>query len=194
MGSDVEPGAHGPQDPVLVRRGRRLRCAPGRRRRARVEHHGRRVAGADAVDEAVVGLGRERPAAVLEALEQHAAPQRARAVEAVRVEVSGPRQQLVLPTRRGQRGAGHVDGDVEVGVVLPLRAPEAAGRATREPLAVARKAVEALQQVGPQLIDGRRRPVEDEDPADVHVRAAVAVLELEERRVERGQRLAHGRL
>ena len=93
---------------------------------ARVEHHGRRVAGADAVDQAVVGLGGERPAPVLEPLEQHAAPQRPRAVEAVRVEVAGPVEQLALAAGRRQRGPRDVGRDVEVGVVLPPGPPEAA--------------------------------------------------------------------
>ena len=171
----------------------------GRRERARaaaragVEHHGRGVAGADAVDQAVVGLGGERPAPVLEPLEQHAAPQRARAVEAVRVEVAGPVEQLALAAGRRQRGARDVGRDVEVGVVLPPGPPQAARRAARQPLPVARQRGEPLLEIAARSSSRPGRgPVEDEDAADVHVRAAVRLLELEEGRVERREQLSHG--
>ena len=195
----VEPDARGQRgeagevvQDAVPRRRRRVGSAPGRRRGAGVEHHRRGVAGADAVDQAVVGLGGERPSPVLEPLEQHAAPQRPRAVEAVRVEVAGPVEQLALAAGRRQRGPRDVGRDVEVGVVLPPGPPEAARRPARQPLPVARQRGEPLLEPGAQLVEAGRGPVEDEDAADVHVRAAVRVLELEERGVERRQQLSHG--
>ena len=49
-----------------------------------------------------------------EPVEQRHLPERVRAVEAVRVEVAEPLEQLVLPARRRQGGVAHVGGDVEV--------------------------------------------------------------------------------
>ena len=116
------------------------------------------------------------------------------AVEAVRPEVGRPGEQLALAAWLGQRGAGDVRGDVEALVGHPRRPVQAAGGAAREPLAIARERVEARARGGgaarasvgvPPPGSGSKTST----PSDVHVRRDVGLLELEEGRVEWGERL-----
>ena len=74
----------------------------------RVEQEVRHVDRADAVDHAVMGLARQRPAAVLEPLEQHHLPERLAALEPVRPELRRPFGQLRLAAGRRQRRPPHV--------------------------------------------------------------------------------------
>jgi hypothetical protein len=143
----------------------------------------------------VVGLGDKRPAAARKPLQQHDAPQRTRAIEAMRPEVGGPLEQLALVAGPGQRCARDVHPDVEALVGLPLGPAQAAGGPAREPLAVARQGVEAPLEVAAHAGEGGRsaagQGVEDQHRTDVHVGGGVGVLELEEGRVERRQGRAH---
>ena len=149
----------------------------------------------DPVHEAVVRLAGQRPAPVGQAVDEHHPPQGMRAVEAMREEVRGPLEELLVIPRGRQRGVAHVRRDVEVRVGLPLRPAQASRARLREALAVARKAVEARVEVGPDILEGRRpagrQRLEHHHAADVHVGALVELLELEERRVEGGELVRH---
>jgi hypothetical protein len=163
-----------------------------------VEQQVRGIDGADAVDEAVVGLavvglGHQGPAAVAEAVDEHHLPGRDRAVEAAREVVARPGQELVPAGRLAQARLPHVAGDVELLVLDPVLPGHGGGVASRQALAVARQRVEALVKVRAHLLESGRaapgRGTEDENAADVHVRGMVGVLELEERAVEGAQAL-----
>ena len=152
----------------------------------------------DAVDHAVVGLGGERPAPVLEALDDHHFPKRTQAVQALGEEGRGPVLQLGAPAGLRERRARYLPGEIERRVRLPLGPREPAGVRLREPLAVSRELAESLREMSAQLL-GRRCPsrlhaVEDHDRPDVHVGALVGLLELEERGVKRCQSAAHDRI
>ena len=179
--------------PCVPGRGGRHARAVGRGRLARhrlcVEQQVDDVDRADAVDQAVVGLPHQRPAAVCQTVEQHHLPQRTAAVQAVRVEVRDPVQELALVTRRRERRVTDVRFDLKALIALP-GGPGKPSRARHvQLLPVARQHVQAVFEVLAHLSD-RRRPaagerVEHERPADVHQRAVIGLLELQERRVER---------
>ena len=114
----------------------------------------------DAVDERVVGLGDEREAAALEALDHPHLPQRLGAVELLGEDPPGQQQELLLGARVRQRGVAHVVLEAEARVVDPQR-PAGAGRRHRELLAVARHEVQAPAQRVEHLGVRRRRALED---------------------------------
>ena len=64
-------------------------------------------------------LGRDRPAALGQPVEQRHLPERVGTVEPVRVEVAEPVEQLLVSPGRGQRRVADVRGDVEGPVVHP---------------------------------------------------------------------------
>jgi hypothetical protein len=86
--------------------------------------------------------------------------------------------------------------DLKALITLPRRPSESAGAGRTELLAVARQLVQALFEVLAQLTD-RRRPtaverVEHERGAEMHQRAVIGLLELQERSVERVSRSLPG--
>ena len=99
---------------AVGRRGRVGRRGAGGRLGGRIEQQVRDVDRADAVDHAVMGLARQRPAAVLEPFEEHHLPERLAALEPVRPELRGPLGELRLAAGRRQRRPPGVAGDVEV--------------------------------------------------------------------------------
>ena len=153
------------------------------------------IDGADPVDHAVVRLGGERPAPTGKTLEQGHLPQRTVALQALGEELRRPLGQLPLASRRRQRGVGDVALEVEVGIVFPRRPAEPAGVRRRQALSIAGQPPEAVRQVAAELLAGRHASVggrvEDHDRADVHVRAVVDLLELEEGGVDWCEMLAH---
>jgi hypothetical protein len=181
---------------VVARRGRVARRGARGRFGGRVEQQVRHVDRADAVDHAVMGLARQRPAPVLQPFEQHHLPQRLAALEPVRPELRGPLGELRLAAGRRQRRPSDVPGDVKGRVGHPARPAEAARRGLREPLAVSRHRAQPLQQQPADRLEGRRaatgQRVEDHHAPDVHVRAGVGLLELEEGGVKRADVLGHG--
>ena len=90
--------------------------------------------------------------------------------------------ELLLGARRRQRRVAHVVGEVEGRVVHPERPPRLDGR-EGELLAEARHEVQPAAHVVEEVVVGRRRPLEDQDRADVHV--AVRALVRQERGVDR---------
>ena len=150
---------------------------------------------AHAVDHAVMGLGGDGPAPAPQADDQHHLPQRRAAVQALGEESLGPRFELGLAARRLEHLAPHVAVDGEPGVGLPGRPLQAAGLGLRQPLAVPGQPAEALLEQGGEATQRRPapvgRPVEHHDPADVHVGGRVALLELEEGGVQRGEPIGH---
>ena len=99
------------------------RVSDRRRVGREVEQHRREVDARDAVDQRVVGLGDQREAVVLEALDQPHLPQRLGAVELLGEDARGQVLQLLLAARRGQRGVAHVVLEVEARVVDPHGRP-----------------------------------------------------------------------
>ncbi len=146
------------------------------RRRGRVEQHGRDVHSRDAVHEAVVGLVDHGEPVVLQALDQPQLPQRLGAVEALGEQPAGELAQLVVGAGARQRGVTHVVGEVEAWVVDP-QGPSHLEPRVRELLAVARYEVQARLDVGAQVLVGRRRALEGHHRPDVHVRAALLLVE-----------------
>ena len=100
----------------------------------------------------------KRPA--LEALDQPHLPQRLVAVERLRETRAARRFSSRSPPGRGQRGRAHVEADVEVLVVGPLR-PALAERHVRQPLPVARHHRQARLDVLDEVVVGRRVALED---------------------------------
>ena len=152
--------------------------------RLEVEEDGADVDPGDAVDHRVVGLGEDREAVALEALHQPQLPERLGAVELLREDPRGERPQLVLAAGLGQPRVADVVGEVEVDVVGPER-PARLERRLDEPLSEAGHQVEAAAHVLDEVDVERRRPLEDQDRADVHV--AGGALVGQERGVDRGQ-------
>ena len=107
-----------------------------------------------------------------------------------------PTPQLLITPGGGECRAGDVPVNVERGIVLPLRPRQPTGVRLRQALPVARQLSQPGHEVLAELLARRRatvRPrIEDHDRADVHVRALVGLLELEERRIQGCQVLAHG--
>ena len=153
-----------------------------------VEQHRDDVDARDAVHERVVRLADEREAAALDALDQPDLPQRLVAVELLGEHAARERAQLLLGAGRGQRGLAHVVAQVQVRVVDPAR-PALAERHEGELLAVARDEVEPALDPRDELVVGGRVAVEEHHRGDVHVGGVV--LEVQERRVERGQPVRH---
>ena len=155
-----------------------------------VEQDGRDVHAGDPVDERVVGLGDQREAPARHALHEPDLPQRLGAVQALGEEPTGELLQRRLIRRPRQRGVADVVARVEVRVVGPHR-PALAERDVGQPLAVARHQVQPAEHVIDQLLRRRRLALEDHHRRDVHVRGRV-VLEMQERRVQRGQAVGVG--
>jgi len=151
-----------------------------------VEEHGADVDPGDAVDRRVMGLGQEREAVALEALYEPHLPERLGAVELLREHPGGKPLQLLLAAGIGQRRVADVVGEVEVDVVGPER-PAGLQWRHHQPLAEARHLVELAAHVLHQIDVARRRPLEDQDAADVHM--AGGRLVGEERGVGRAESL-----
>ena len=149
-----------------------------------VEEHGRDVDAGDAVNERVMGLGDEGEALAGQPLDHPDLPERLRAVELLGEDARRHVPQLLLRSGRRQRRVAHVVLEVERGVVDPER-PPGRDRRVGELLAKAGHQVKARADVVEQVGVARRRPFEDADSADVHVRCGALVGE--ERDVERGQ-------
>ena len=86
--------------------------------------------------------------------------------------------------------------DLKALIALPGRPRESAGAGRAELLAVARQQVQALLEMLPHLPD-RRRPtagerIEHKRGADMHQRAVIGLLELQERSVKRRQLIVPG--
>ena len=103
-----------------------------------------------------MGLPHQRPTAVRQTVEQHDLPQRTAAVQAMRVEIRDPVQELVLVARRGERRVSDVRSELEARIPLPAGPRESARPRCAELLAVARQQVQALLEMLSQLPDGRR--------------------------------------
>ena len=190
---ELERRAHEPADAARgeVERGRLRLRAPRlalvrqlRRVRLGVEQHRGEVDAGDAVDERVVGLGDQREAVALEALDEPRLPQRLGAVELLGVDARGERAQLLLRAGRGQRGVADVVLEVEARVVDPHR-PARLDRRERELLAVARDEVQPPADLVDEVDVAGRRTLEDHHRADVHVRRRPLLRQ--EGRVHRGQ-------
>ena len=97
--------------------------------------------------------------------------------------------QLLLGPGRRKRGVAHVVGEVEVGVVDPERSSRL-HRRERQLLAESRYEVQAAAHVVEEVVVARRRALEDQDGADVHV--AVGALVRQERGVDRRQSVEMG--
>ena len=176
-GRELGGGRRRPRHPVAIRLDRL-------RHRLHVEEDRGDVDAGDAVDEGVVGLGDQREAVLLEALDQPELPERLRAVERLREEASRDVAQLLLRARRRQRRVADVVGEVEVGVVDP-EGPAGLDRREGQLLAEARHQVQAAATCVEEVLVVGRRALEDQDRPHVHVRARGLVRE--ERGVDRAQ-------
>ena len=114
---------------------------------------------ADAVDLAVVGLHVERPAVLLEALDDVALPQRVAAVHLRRVQPRDQHAELALRARRGQRGVPEVVVDVDVVVVGARPSSAPAGSCRGSCTAARRSGARATAPPGrPRRSAGPRAP------------------------------------
>ena len=149
-----------------------------------VEQHRRQIDPRDPVDQRVVGLGDQREAVVLEALDQPHLPQRLGAVELLGEDPRGQVAQLLPAARGRQRGMADVVLEVEARVVDPYR-PAAVERRMGELVAVARHEVQPPADLLEKLIHRGRRALDDRQPADVHVRGRSLLVQ--EGGVDRGE-------
>jgi hypothetical protein len=182
--AELEPARRRPRPPApraleLLARGR----GEQRAEQARARH---------AVDHAVVDLQDQPEAPALEPFDEPRLPQRPRRVEPPRQDAPRQRLQLRLAAGRGQRGAPHVRGEREAGVVHPDRVAE---RRVRDAHPVVRQPRQPRLHVATQAgqrhgLCARRGP-ERGHAADVHRRPEP--LELEERCVLRREPLMEGR-
>ncbi len=160
-GDEPRGGWHRARHPLVLGLGRL-------RHGLHVEQDRRDVDAGDAVDERVVGLREQREALALQPLHQPQLPERLRAVELLGELPRHHVLQLLLGAGRGQRRVADVVLEVERRVVDPERAPRLQGR-DGELLAEAGDEVEAAADVLDQVVVARRRTLEDQHPADVHV-------------------------
>src|ERR1019366_6830303 len=152
---------------------------------------------ADTVDHAMVRLGRDRPSAVGEPLDERHLPQWPMAIQALREEARCPLRELLIASGGGECRAGDVPADVKCGIVLPCGPRHPARVRLRQALPVARQLPKPAHKVLAHFLARRRAAVrlriEDHDHAGMHVCALVGLLKLEERRVQGCQVLAHGK-
>ena len=106
-----------------------------------IEQHRGQVDARDPVDERMVGLEDQREAVALEPLDEPVLPQGPRAVELLRGDPRRQLEQLLLGSRRRQRGMAHVVLEVEGRVVDPQRTPRLERR-RGQLLAIARDQVQ----------------------------------------------------
>jgi hypothetical protein len=172
----------------------RGRAAP-RRARLGVQQDAADVDRPHAVDQAMVRLGGQRPAAAGEAVEQDHLPQRPAAVDPVREEVGEPLLQLGIAAGRRERRVADVVGDGEVRHRLPVRPGQVSRARAREAHAVARQLEQAPVEMAAHLLDvggaAAAQRVEHHRRAEVHRRAVVGLLEVEEHRVQGAELLDH---
>ena len=119
------PGHQRAQERVIAQRWGQNERTLGRVRLG-VEQQVGDVDGADAIDEAVMGLVGDRPSTFGQPLDQRHFPQRASPVEPVRIEVSRPRAQLLVSAGRRQGDVGDMVTNPEAIVVGPARPGEPA--------------------------------------------------------------------
>ncbi len=112
---------------------------------------------------------------LLQPLHQPQLPERLAAVELLREDPRGEPLQLLLAARLGQRRMADVVGQVEVDVVGPER-PPGLQRRHDEALAEARHLAQPAAHVLDQIDVFGRRPLEDQDRADVHVAVEVSLV------------------
>jgi hypothetical protein len=104
----------------------------------------------------------------------------------LREDPGGGGPQLLLGARRGHGAVAQVVADVEVGIVDPDGLAHSERDETHL-LAVARREVELALDHRPQVLEGRRRSLEDADAADVH--GCHVVLDVQEHRILGAHRL-----
>ena len=144
------------------------------------------------VDHGVMRLGHHGPAPALQPLDHPDLPEGLGPVELLGHDPPHQLAQLGLAAGGGQGGVAEVVLNVEVRVVHPHRAPQFEGDELHH-LAVARDEGELGLDHGHDVIERRLRALEDGHRADVHM--ADAVLEVQERCVQRAQPVsAHGPL
>jgi hypothetical protein len=149
-------------------RGRPPGRDPGRRRVSlTVQQDGQEIGAGHPVHHAVVDLGEERPAAVLQALDHPQLPERLAPVQLLGEHPAGQVAQLLGAARLGHRGVAYVVQDLEVGVVHPHRTTQLQ-RDEAHPLPVAGNEPEVRRHGAHELAVRRRRSLEDADVADVH--------------------------
>ena len=150
------------------------------------EHQRHHVRRRDAVDHAVVDLREQGPAVLLEPLDHPDLPERLRAIQVLGEDPGGGRAQLCLGAGRRNSAVAQVVVDVEVRVVDPDRLAHAEGHEA-DLLAIARGQIQLALHHRSELLERRRRSLEDADAADVH--RGHVVLDVEEHRVLRAHRL-----
>ena len=139
----------------------------------RVEQQHRHLDRGDAVDERVVGLAHDRPAAAAQPADEVHPPQRVAGVERRREQRARQLAQLARARGRRQRQRVHVARDVEAGVVDPMRVAEAEPRARDAP-AEARHVLQAPLDVAAQRRQRGRAALDEDRPADVQRRPALS--------------------
>ena len=143
----------------------------------RVEEQHRHLDRRDPVDERVMGLAHDGPAAAAQAADQVHAPQRMGGVQRRRQQRPRQLAQLARPRGRRQRQGVHVARDVEAGVVGPVLVAQADAR-PRDAPAKARHVVQASLDVAAQRRQRGRTALDEDRPA--HVQRRLGAVEVEE--------------
>ena len=146
-----------------------------------------------AVDHRVVGLGEDREAVVLEALDEVHLPQRAGPVQRPAHDPRDEVVELVVGARARQRRAPHVVGHVEVLVVDPDRVRQVP-RHPAHALAVARDEGDPVADQPDQALVVEPALGHLEDRHAAHVHGGGRLLHVQERHVQRAQAVTHHEL
>ena len=178
---------------VAVQAARRAAAGASRPSGRQVEQHAHDLGPREAVHQRVVDLREHRRAVRSEPVDQVHLPERARAVERPRDDARHLLGELLVVARRRERQLAHVEVEVEVGVVDPVRVVEPE-RHLGEPPAQRRQQRQALgdqvvHRLERQLAVRARGGVEDGQPADVP--ALARGLERQELGVD-ARELSHG--
>ena len=157
-----------------------------------VEQQADDLAAGDAVDDGVMNLGVDGDVAGFEAGDDVHLPQRPRPVERARMQPGHLRRQLPIVARRRERQVAHVELEVEVLVLHPVREVQAE-RHFEQPPAQHREQVHAVGEqphhdLDVQLPEGSRARVVDAEAADMS--GLPPVLDRQELGVEAGE-LSH---
>ena len=121
-----------------------------------------------------------------QAVDDPAFPQRAVTIEAPLHDLGDPPEQRRVIAGTRQCGAPYVMGDVEVGVVHPLRCAEIE-RLRAQDLPEPRHRQNAFGQAGDERVEVGHRSGEDGEGTDREADVAVGVLGFEESRIKRCQ-------
>jgi hypothetical protein len=165
-----------------------LSVSAGRRRPPRVgsslaAEPGKHVRRRDPVGDAMVDLHQDRPPVVGQTVDDPAFPQRTVTIQAPLHDLGDPTEQGSVITRARKCGAAYVVGDIDVGIVHPLRRAEIERPCAQHLLEPWHRQY-AFGQAGDERVEVGHRSGDDGEGADREADVAVGVFGFQESRVK----------